>query len=114
MQLGRVRWANAEPLARQAKDAMRGLKLTTLKLRLTRVKMIISVAVWLIQPSWVNDKLRAWEGLGHSGMFWARLWRDDFRPKLEIIFFHSRVMSVSKSIFVSRAFERFGAKRSSS
>ena len=38
MQLGRVRWANAELLARQAKDAMRRLKLTTLKLRLTRVK----------------------------------------------------------------------------
>ena len=36
MQLGRVRWANAELLARQAKDAMRRLKLTTLKLRLTR------------------------------------------------------------------------------
>ena len=31
MQLGRVGWANAELLARQAKDAMRGLKLTTLK-----------------------------------------------------------------------------------
>ena len=38
MQLGRVRWANAELLARQAKDAMRRLKLTALKLRLTRVK----------------------------------------------------------------------------
>ena len=38
MQLGRVRWANAELLARQAKDAMRRLKLTTLKLRLTRAK----------------------------------------------------------------------------
>ena len=78
------------------------------------IKMIISVAVWRIYPSWVNDKLRAWEGLGHSRMFWARLSRDDFRSKLEIIYFLSRVMSVSKSIFVSRAFERFGAKRSSS
>ena len=47
-------------------------------------------------------------------MFWARLSRDDFRSKLEIISFLSRVMSVSKSFFVSRAFERFGAKRSSS
>ena len=37
------------------------------------IKMIISVAVLRIYPSWVNDKLRAWEGLGHSGMFWARL-----------------------------------------
>ena len=62
----------------------------------------------------MNDKLRAWEGLGHSRMFWARLSRDDFRSKLEIISFLSRVMSVSKSFFVSRAFERFGAKRSSS
>ena len=64
----------------------------------------------------MNDKLRAWEGLGHSRMFWARLPRDDFRSKLEIISFLSRVMSVSKSFFffVSRAFERFGAKRSSS
>ena len=62
----------------------------------------------------MNDKLRAWEGLGHSRMFWARLPRDDFRSKLEIISFPSRVMSVSKSFYVSRAFERFGAKRSSS
>ena len=38
--------------------------------------------------------------------------KDDFRLKLEIISFLSRVMSVSKSFFVSRAFERFGAKRS--
>ena len=61
------------------------------------IKMIISVAVWRIYPSWMNDKLRAWEGLGHSGMFWARLSRDNFRSKLEIISFLSRVMSVSKS-----------------
>ena len=47
-------------------------------------------------------------------MFWARLSRDDFRSKLEIISFLSRVMSVSKSFFVSRAFERLGAKCSSS
>ena len=45
----------------------------------------------------MNDKLRAWEGLGHSGIFWARLSRDDFRSKLEIISFLARVMSVSKS-----------------
>ena len=64
------------------------------------IKMIISVAVWRIYPSWVNDKLRAWEGLGHSGMFWARLSRDDFRSQLEIISFLSRVMSVSKSFFL--------------
>ena len=62
----------------------------------------------------MNDKLWAWEGLGHSGMFWARPSRDDFRSKLEIISFPSGVMSVSKSVFVSRAFERFGAKCSSS
>ena len=61
------------------------------------IKMIISVAVWRIYPSWVNDKLWAWEGLGHSGMFWARLSRDNFRSKLEIISFLSGVMSVSKS-----------------
>ena len=78
------------------------------------IKMIISVAVWRIYPSWVNDKLRAREGLGHSGMFWARLSRDEFRLKLEIIAFLSRVMSVSKSFSVSRAFQRFGAKCSSS
>ena len=47
--------------------------------------------------AWVNDKLRAWEGLGHSVMFWPRLSRDDFRSKLENISFLSRVMSVSKS-----------------
>ena len=62
----------------------------------------------------MTDKLWAWEGLGHSGMFWARLSRDDFRSKLEIISFLSGVMSISKSFFVSRAFERFGAKCSSS
>ena len=78
------------------------------------IKMIISVAVWRIYPSWVNDKLWAWEGLGHSGMFWARLSRDDFRSKLGIISFLSRVMFISKSFFVSRAFViKFGAKRSS-
>ena len=77
--------------------------------------MILSVAIWRIYPSWVNDKLWAWEGLGHSGMFWARLSRDDFLSKLEIISFPSRVMSVSKSFFfVSCAFEWFGAKCSSS
>ena len=38
-------------------------------------------------------------------MFWARLPRDDFRSKLEIISFPSRVKSVSKSFYVSRAFE---------
>ena len=62
------------------------------------IKMIISVAVWRIYPSWVNDKLRAWEGLGHPRMFWARLSRDDFRLKLEIISILSRDMSISKSI----------------
>ena len=61
------------------------------------IKMIISVAVWRIYPSWVNDKLWAWEGLGHFGMFWARLSGDDFRSKLEIISFLSRVMFISKS-----------------
>ena len=78
------------------------------------IKMIISVAVWRIYPSWVNDKVRAWEGLGHSGMFWARLSRDDFRSKLKNISFLSRVMFISKSFSVSRAFVRFGAKRPSS
>ena len=47
-------------------------------------------------------------------MFWARLSRDDFRPKLENISFLSRVMFISKSFSVSRAFVRFGAKRSRS
>ena len=68
------------------------------------IKMIISVAVWRIYPSWVNDKLRVWEGLGHSGMFWARLSRGDFRSKLENISFLSRVMFISKSFF---CFPRF-------
>ena len=67
------------------------------------IKMIISVPVWW-SLSWVNDKLRAWEGLGHSGIFWVRLSRDDFRSKLEIISFLSRVVSVSKSFFVSPCF----------
>ena len=58
------------------------------------IKMIISVVVWWIYPSWVNDKVRAWEGLGHSGMSWTRLSRDDFRSKLEIISFLSRVTAI--------------------
>ena len=78
------------------------------------IKMVISVALFRIYPSWVNDKLRAWERLGHSRMFWARLSRDDFRLKIEIISFLSRDMSISKSFFASHAFERFGAKRSRS
>ena len=61
------------------------------------IKMIISVAVWRIYPSWVNDKLRVWEGFGHSRKSWARLSRDDFRSKLEIISFLSRDMTFSKS-----------------
>ena len=64
------------------------------------IKMIISVAVWRIYPSWVNDKLRAWEGFGHSRKFWARLSRDDFRSKLEIISFLSRDMTFSKSFLI--------------
>ena len=32
-------------------------------------------------------------------MFWAKLSRDDFRSKLEIISFLSRVMSVAKIFF---------------
>ena len=54
MQLGRVRWANAELLARQSKDAMRGLKLTTLKLRLTRVKG--AAHEWLV--SFLTDRVQ--------------------------------------------------------
>ena len=61
----------------------------------------------------MNDKLWAWEGVGHFGMFWARFSGDDFRSKLEIISFLSRVMFILKSFFVSRAFAKFGAKRSS-
>ena len=78
------------------------------------IKMIISVAVWRIYPSWVNDRLRAWEGLGHSRMFWARLSRDDFRSKLKIISFLSRDMSASMIFLFPALFERFGAKSSSS
>ena len=93
-------------------------------LRLTRlsatsvIKMIISVAVWRIYPSWVNDKLRAWEGLGHSGMFWAH-----GRGSRGTIFVRSSKLSLffpelfpfrRAFFFVSRAFERFGSKCSSS
>ena len=45
----------------------------------------------------MNGKLWAWEGLGHFGMFWARLSGNDFRSKPEIISFLSRVISISKS-----------------
>ena len=60
------------------------------------IEMIISVAAWRIYPSWVNDKLRSWEGFGHSGMFWARLSREYFRSKPEIISYLSRVRFTSK------------------
>ena len=43
-------------------------------------------------------------GTGHSGMFWARLTRDDFRSKLKNIFLLSRVMFISKRFFVSPRF----------
>ena len=69
---------------------------------ITVIKSIISVAVWRIYPSWMNEKLWAWEGHGHSGMFWARLSRNDFRSKLEIISFLSRVMFISKSFCFPR------------
>ena len=55
------------------------------------------MAVRRIYLSLVNDKLWAWEGLSHFGMFWARLSGDDFRSKLEIISFLSRVIFFSKS-----------------
>ena len=45
-------------------------------------------------------------------MFWARLSRDDFRLKLEIIFL-SKLCSFRRVFFGSRAFVRFGIKRSS-
>ena len=77
------------------------------------IKMIISVAVWRIYPSWVNEKLWTWEGLGHSGFFWARLSRDDFCSKLEIISFSFLSYVHFEEFFVSRAFVKFGAKRSS-
>ena len=71
------------------------------------IKMIISVAVWRIYPSWANDKLWVWEELGHYRMFWARLSRDNFRSKLEIISFRSRVMFISKSFFRFPRFCKF-------
>ena len=61
----------------------------------------------------MKDKLWAWEGPGHSGMFWARLSGDDFRSKLEIISFLSQVMFISKSFLFPAFFAKFGAKRSS-
>ena len=36
------------------------------------------VAAWRIYLSWVNDKLWACEGLGHSGMFWGEALRGRF------------------------------------
>ena len=62
-------------------------------------KMIISVVTSLIYSSWVNDKLWAWEALGHSRIFWARLSRDDFRSKLENISFPSRDVSFGEFLF---------------
>ena len=47
-------------------------------------------------------------------MFWPRLSRDDFRSKLENISFLSSYVRFEEFFFVSRAFEKFGAKRSSS
>ena len=69
------------------------------------IKMIISVAVGMIYPLWVNNKLRAWKGLGHPGMFWARLSMDDFCSKLENISFLSRVTYISRSFCFPRFFK---------
>ena len=64
------------------------------------IKMIISGAVWRVYSSLVNDRLRAWERLSHSGMFSARLSMGDFRSKLEIISFLSGYMSVRSVFFL--------------
>ena len=55
--------------------------------------MIISVAVWRIYPSWVNDKLWAWKGLSHFGMFWgeALKGRFSFEARKYLFSFHSYV-----------------------
>ena len=58
MQLGYVRKASVELLARQAKDAMRRLKLTTLKLRLTRNKNQMRLKQGRKTPSNKNDYAR--------------------------------------------------------
>ena len=70
------------------------------------IKMIISVAVWRISVMGEEQVAGAWKALCHSEMFWARLSRDEFRSKLEIISFLSRVMSVSKSCFCSPCFSK--------
>ena len=69
----------------------------------------------MIYPLWVNNKLRAWEGLGHPGMFCARLSMDDFCSKLENISFLSRVTYILRSFCFPRfckirrqTFERWG------
>ena len=51
-----------------------------------------------------TDKLRAWEGLGHCGTFWARLSWDDFRSKLKIISIFPRLCSFRKVFSVSPCF----------
>ena len=58
----------------------------------------------------MNDKVRAWEGLGFSGMFGGRLLRDDFLSKLELISFLSKVMSVSKSFVFPALLKKIGAE----
>ena len=76
------------------------------------IKIIISVAALRIFPPWANDKLRAWEGLGHSGMFWAKLSRGEFCSKLDQNYYFSLQSYVhfEEFFFVSRAFVSFGAK----
>ena len=77
--------------------------------------MIISVVVWCIYPSWVNDKLRAWEGLGHSGMFLGEALKGQFSFEARnYVFSFQSYVHFEEFFFVSRTFERFGAKRSSS
>ena len=79
-----------------------------------RHQMIISMAAYdeYIRHGWMT-KLRAWEGLGHSGMFWARLSQEMIFVRSLKLFLFFPSCAHFEEFFVYRAFVKFGAKRSS-
>ena len=62
----------------------------------------------------MNGKLRAWEGLGHSKCFGRGSQGTIFVRSSKLSLFIPELCPFRRVFFVSRAFERFGAKRSSS
>ena len=70
---------------------------------------------WAQQVEWCRCTIHVYTSRSDRLLFRLAALRPSEGPQRSaLVSFLSRVMSVSKSFFVSRAFERFGAKRSSS